>query len=60
MAISRTASFTHLFALIMVMQQRLRESYLEMAFNDSASCAPVGMAWKKSKALDSTLNLYTS
>ncbi len=42
------------------MQQRLRESYLEMAFNDSASCAPVGMAWKKSKALDSTLNLYTA
>ncbi len=42
------------------MQQRLRESYLEMAFTDSASCAPVGMAWKKSIALDSTLNLYTS
>ena len=42
------------------MQQRLRESYLEMAFNDSASCAPVGMAWKKSIAIDSTLNLYSS
>ena len=42
------------------MQQRLRESYLEMAFNDSASCAPVGMAWKKSIAIDSTLNLYYS
>lgn len=42
------------------MQQRLRESYLEMAFNDSASCAPVGMAWKKSIELDSTLNLYTA
>jgi len=42
------------------MQQRLRESYLEMAFNDSASCAPVGVAWKKSIELDSTLNLYTA
>ena len=42
------------------MQQRLRESYLEMAFNDSASCAPVGMAWKESIAIDSTLNLYSS
>jgi hypothetical protein len=41
------------------MQQRLRESYLEMAFNDSASCAPVGMAWKSSIAIDSTLNLYS-
>mgnify|MGYP006079566561 CR=1 FL=1 len=42
------------------MQQRLRESYLEMAFNDSASCATVGMAWKASIAIDSTLNLYTA
>ena len=42
------------------MQQRLRESYLEMAFIDSASCAPVGMAWKKSIAIDSAINLYSS
>ena len=42
------------------MQQRLRESYLEMAFNDSASCAPVGISWKKSIALDSTINLYSA
>jgi hypothetical protein len=42
------------------MQQRLRESYLEMAFTDSATCAPVGMAWKKSIDIDSTLNLYTA
>ena len=42
------------------MQQRLRESYLEMAFVDSASCAPVGMAWKKSIAIDSAINLYSS
>ena len=42
------------------MQQRLRESYLEMALNDSATCAPVGMAWKASIAIDSTINLYSS
>ena len=42
------------------MQQRLRESYLEMAFNDSSSCAPVGMAWKASIAIDSTINLYSA
>jgi len=42
------------------MQQRLRESYLEMAFYDSASCSPVGMAWKELIALDSTINLYSS
>ena len=41
------------------MQKRLRESYLEMAVNDSASCVPVGMAWKSSIAIDSTLNLYS-
>ena len=42
------------------MQQRLRESYLEMAFTNSAICAPIGMAWKKSIDIDSTLNLYTA
>ena len=42
------------------MQKRLRESYLEMAFVDSASCAPVGVAWKKSISIDSSINLYSS
>jgi len=42
------------------MQQRLRESYLEMTFNNNATCAPVGMGWKKSIELDSTLNLFAS
>ena len=42
------------------MQQRLRESYLDMTFNHSATCSPVGICWKESIALDSTLNLYTS
>jgi hypothetical protein len=42
------------------MQQRLRESYLDMTFTHNASCSPVGMAWKKSIEIDSTLNLYSS
>ena len=42
------------------MQERLRTRYLDMAFTDSATCAPVGMAWKKSIDIDSTLNLYTA
>ena len=42
------------------MQQRLRESYLDMTFTHNASCSPVGMAWKKFIEIDSTLNLYSS
>ena len=42
------------------MQQRLTESYLEMTIDNNASCAPVGMAWKASITIDSTLNLYAS
>jgi len=42
------------------MQQRLRESYLDMTFFHNASCAPVGLSWKKSINADSTLNLYIS
>ena len=42
------------------MQQRLKESYLEMTIDNNASCSPVGMAWKASIAMDSTLNLYIS
>ena len=42
------------------MQQRLRESYLDMTFNHNATCSPVGMSWKESIAQDSTLNLYSS
>ena len=41
------------------MQERLRTRYLEMAFLHDASCSPVGMAWKKYIAMDSTLNLYS-
>ena len=42
------------------MQQRLRESYLDMTFNHNATCSPVGMSWKESIAQDSALNLYSS
>ena len=42
------------------MQERLRTRYLDMAFTHDASCSPVGMAWKKYIAIDSTLNLYSS
>ncbi len=41
------------------MQQRLRESYLEMGLNNLAMVAPVGAAFAKSISLDSTLNLYS-
>ena len=41
------------------MQQRLRESYLDMTFSHNATCSPVGMSWKESIAQDSTLNLYS-
>ena len=41
------------------MQERLRTRYLEMAFLHDASCSPVGIAWKKYIAMDSTFNLYS-
>ena len=42
------------------MQQRLRESYIQMAVDNKACTAPVGMAWKESIRVDSNLNLYAS
>jgi PKD repeat protein len=42
------------------MQGRLRQSYLEMADANEALVAPAGMAWKASRAADSTLNLWSS
>jgi hypothetical protein len=41
------------------MQQRLRESYLEMGYSLNASVAPVGMAWKKSINDNPDFELYT-
>lgn len=42
------------------MQQRLRESYLEMAQNNHASVAPVGAAWKVIVDSFPSINLYVA
>jgi hypothetical protein len=42
------------------MQQRLRESYLEMGVTNSASVSPVGEAWKNFMEIDSITDLYTA
>lgn len=42
------------------MQQQLRVSYLQMAQDNSAECAPAGMAWKRVRAEYPALNLYGS
>jgi hypothetical protein len=42
------------------MQECLRTRYLDMSFLHNASCSPVGIAWEKSIAIDSTLNLFSS
>ncbi len=40
------------------MQERLKTSYLEMAYDNNAWCAPVGMAWKVAKEQMPNLWLY--
>ena len=40
------------------MAGRLRQSYLEMGDMFECPVAPVGMAWKRSRGLDSTINLW--
>ena len=42
------------------MQERLRDSYLTMGLDNNASVSPVGIAFKNSISLDSTIDLYTS
>ncbi|MCT4583193.1 MAG: PKD domain-containing protein [Flavobacteriales bacterium] len=42
------------------MQQRLRESYLEMTYNNQASVSPVGVAWKYTRDHFPNIDLYTS
>ncbi len=42
------------------MGERLRQSYLEMGDMFECAVAPVGMAWKKSRGLDSTIELWQS
>ena len=41
------------------MQQRLRETYLEMTQENDADCSPVGMAWKKVRELYPNIELYS-
>lgn len=41
------------------MQARLRESYLEMATNNAANVAPVGVAWKIVRDSFATIDLYS-
>lgn len=40
------------------MQQRLRDSYLQMANDNNAIVAPAGVAWQQSILQNPTLNLY--
>ena len=42
------------------MQERLRDSYLTMGLDNNASVSPVGVVFKNSISLDSTIDLYTS
>lgn len=42
------------------MQQRLRESYLEMAFANDAFAAPVGVAWNKVRETNPFIELYNA
>ena len=41
------------------MQERLRESYLSMGIDNQATVSPVGISFKNSIALDSTIDLYS-
>jgi hypothetical protein len=41
------------------MQSRLRNSYLEMGFDNNSSVSPVGMAWKKSIEQNPEFELYS-
>jgi hypothetical protein len=42
------------------MQEQLRISYLQMAQDNSAACAPAGMAWKRIREEFPSINLYAS
>lgn len=41
------------------MQGRLRESYLQMSYDNNAWCAPVGVAWKNVRDNHPLIDLYT-
>ncbi len=40
------------------MQQRLRESYMEMTQDNNATCSPVGVAWKNVRTQFPAIELY--
>lgn len=42
------------------MQQQLRQSYLQMAQDNNAECAPAGAAWKRVRSQYPQINLYSS
>ena len=42
------------------MQSRLRDSYLNYGFNNSAAISPVGIAWERVMNQNSNINLYRS
>ena len=42
------------------MQQRLRESYLEMSLNNNATCAPAGVAWRTVRNTFPGIELYNA
>lgn len=42
------------------MQERLRTSYLQMAQDNNAECAPAGMAWKRVRDEYPAIDLYAS
>lgn len=42
------------------MQERLRDSYLEMTYDNNAICSPVGSAWWATRIANPTLNLYNA
>lgn len=42
------------------MQSRLRESYLQMAMDNNATVAPVGMAWKRIRDTEPQIELYNA
>lgn len=41
------------------MQERIKTTYLEMTYQNNASCAPVGMAWQRVRSERPDYQLYT-
>lgn len=56
----KNAEFYPLIGTYEGMQERLRESYLEMGYSQNATVCPVGMAWKKSIETNPDFELYSN